>query len=158
MSILAPLRVRTVLLALPCVYLAISLLHYLTDTSLTTTHTSTSPNPLVPFDVLPALSLKLDITVKDPAFDCDSAITLHVDHLSSTGRCHLVKEGPKGHDFVYTLGPWSSLDHPRHIRLLVTGEAPISLRVEIGSAYRKHITEQTMTQVEFEGPPAITFF
>ena len=157
MSILAPLRVRTVLLALPCVYLALSLLHYLTDATLTTTHTSTSPHPLAPFNILAALFFKLDITVKDPAFDCDSAISLHVDHLASTGRCHLVKEGPKGQDYVYTLDPWSSLEYPRHIRLLVTGEPPISLRVEIGGVYRKQITEQTMTQVDFVAAP-ITFF
>jgi hypothetical protein len=143
MSILTHTQVQTILLALPCVYLVATFLSILSDTTLTTSHTSTSQNPLAPFDILQSLSLKLELTVKDPSFDCDSAINSQVDHLSSTGQCHLVKEGPKGKDYVYTLDPWSSIDHPRDIRLLVTlprGEAPISLMVEIGHGYRKRIT------------------
>jgi hypothetical protein len=73
----------------------------------------------------------------------------------------LVKEGPKGKDYVYTLNPWNSLDYPRDIRLIVTpprGEVPISLMVKIGRGYRRQITQQTMTQVEFEKAPMLTFF
>ena len=161
MSILANTRVQTIFLALPCVYLVATFISVLTDTSLKTTQSSTSSAPLVPFDILQSLALKLELTVKDPSFDCDSAITAHVDHLSSTGLCHLVKEGPKGKDYVYTLNPWNSLDYPRDIRFIVTpprGEVPISLLVEISRGYRKKITQQTMTQVEFEKGPIITFF
>ena len=75
----------------------------------------------------------------------------------------MVKEGPKGKDYVYTLNPRSSLDHPRDIRLLVARpptreEVPISMLLEIGRGYRKQIIQQTLAKVEFEKAPIITFF
>ncbi len=75
----------------------------------------------MPIDVISELDFKLEIHgVKEKEFKCLEGIKAWIDGLLAQGECHVVKEGPKGREYVYSLLPWSSLEYPSKLRLLVS--------------------------------------